>query len=159
MTGNTRVRATHILTSPFEIKMSNDSPCISEGDDYESNYITDADSDSDLQHLTHREPSSPIISLEEAIGLVREGYYALVVWNGCYGGGPHLSNEGSKLSETLGKEGFDLDGDVILMEVLKRLGPEKATGPCSAFRLGLIEKRCERYIGKFTYMWNYDEFT
>ncbi|KAL5513837.1 hypothetical protein ACEPAH_4238 [Sanghuangporus vaninii] len=40
---------------------------------------------------------------------------------------------------------------VILIGVLRQLGREKATGPYSAFALGLIEKRYVYYVDRSEY--------
>ncbi|KAL5536190.1 hypothetical protein ACEPAF_11 [Sanghuangporus sanghuang] len=115
----------------------------------DTNFDSDDEGDDTLRSV--RQVSSSRVSLEEAMGLVRDGSYCLLVWNVCYGGDPCLSEEGVVLYKRLKEEEFDYNSQVILMEVLRRLGREKATGRYSAFALGLIEKRYVHYVDRSEY--------
>ncbi|KAL5510951.1 hypothetical protein ACEPAG_4708 [Sanghuangporus baumii] len=95
--------------------------------------------------------SSWCVSLEEAMNPVRDGSYCLVVWNETHGGDPCLSAKGDALYNRLKEEEFDCNPQVVLMEVLRRLGPKEATRQHAAFALGLVEKRYVCYVDRSEY--------
>ena len=91
------------------------------------------------------------VSLRKAMSIVRGGRYHLLIWNNCFGSGPHIAPEAHKLYKSLYREGFDTNPVVVLMEVLKGVGVKEATATCSSFALGL---KYIRYIGKLFFALN-----
>ncbi|KAL5493066.1 hypothetical protein ACEPAI_4515 [Sanghuangporus weigelae] len=120
-----------------------------EGDENDEGDESDEDDESGDTLRSARQPSSSRVSLEEAMDLVRDGSYCLLASNRCHCGNPCLSAKGDALYKRLKEEEFDCNPKVVLMEVLRRLGHEKATGEYTAFALGLVEKRYVRYVDHF----------
>jgi hypothetical protein len=86
------------------------------------------------------------VSYDDALRMLASGAYELVVYNSCYGGGPHLSEKGKQLFETLRGDQPDAPESLLELKVTKELGVKVASGKNSEFAFALVRQGLGKYV-------------
>jgi hypothetical protein len=86
------------------------------------------------------------VSYNDAMNMLDSGAYELVTYNSCYGGGPHLSEKGQQLFETLQGDQPDTLESLLELKVANELGVKVASGKYSQFAFALVRKGLRKYV-------------
>jgi hypothetical protein len=81
-----------------------------------------------------------------AVEMLNSGAYELVIYNGCYGGGPSLSEEGKQLLKIFRSNQPDTSLDFLRFKVVNELGVKTASSQYSQFAFELIGKGLKKYV-------------
>ncbi|KIM42693.1 hypothetical protein M413DRAFT_26705 [Hebeloma cylindrosporum] len=87
-----------------------------------------------------------IVTYDEAISMLGSGAYELVTYNGCYGGGPSLSDKGQQLFDALLRDQPSTSTSLLQLKVANELGGEVASAAGSSFAFALVRKGLQKYV-------------
>jgi hypothetical protein len=80
------------------------------------------------------------------MNMLDSGAYELVTYNSCYGGGPHLSEKGQQLFDTLRRDQPGTSESLLELKVANELGVEVASDKFSQFAFVLVRKGLRKYV-------------
>ena len=89
----------------------------------------------------------PTVNYDDAMTMLDSGAYELVIYNSCYGGGPHLSEKGKHLFKVLQGDQPNTPNSLQLqLKVVHELGVTVASGSYSQFAFALVRKGLRKYV-------------